>query len=1340
MKNLKFKFTVLLIFIVSITTVYAGDPSFVRITSDNRLSENWVNAVQQDHWGFVWIGTKNGLDRYDGNTMKHYSVDDVVKKQGNHSVYSLYEDSFHQLWVGTGSGVYIYNPYTELFSLLDMKTDKGEQITNTVQQITADRKGNIWMVALSRGVFRYNVKQRKLKLYKNIPDKGAKTGYNNNEVRSICVLRNGEVWFGTVGAGLYRYDSRTDKLTEHVVTGKNGNSLVGKKIYSMCEYGEWIVLGENEGKLMKYNPRTKILTEVNAPNAHYKIIMSLASDGSELFVGTLNGLYIIDEQKGTEQEIKAKDNQLFGLLDSQINTIYLDYNHGLWIGTMMSGACYMPRKRIVFSNYLPTGLPNSLSSKRVRDMQIDKNGNVWIANEDAGVDVYYPKSDTFEKIPLSIYRGGSGRLALMADGNVMWSGIYKNGLDQIDIRTHAIKHYSPEDLGLQGDCSVFGLMRDSRGKVWIGTGTGLYVQSSGMHFKKVKQVADVTVPDIAQDKDGNVWVATMESGVYCINPKTGRSINYTPNNEDNGSITSRSVNSITIDHANNMWFSTDGGGICMFNRKTKRFKSYTEKDGLPDDVVYKILEDKHHYLWFGTGQGLVRLKPGTKEITVYRNNSGLLTNKYNYKSAVATRNGKLLFGGKNGFVAFDPLLAGKERDDSKVYITNLRVNNKEVHPAKDGILTTNILHAKEIELPYDMTNISFDISSLNYLGTEGNNYEYALVGVDREWNVTQDGRNIVYSQLQPGSYTLKVRHAGDDAHITELNIIVRHPWWSTMLARIIYLLLICIVIYAAFVWFRNKQVLKLTERNNRFIEEKDKELLRAKITFFTGITHEIRTPLTLINGSMENIQGLMMKVDDKDATAFQKNLGAIDKNCKRLLNLINQLLEFRKMDSNSMSLNFTNINIGTMMRSIVSRFEPTISGTNKTISLDMDSDDISMQADSEAVTKIVSNLLNNARKYSDTFIKVSVKVVDNHLELRFTNDGNKIPADKADEIFKPFIQLDDSHSVPGSGLGLPMARSLAEMHGGRLVVNTASAYNEFVLTLPMTQENVIETNNVTVDLAQESVTDDTAMATYSSPTHRGSKKHTVLIVEDNAEVMQMISDKLGECYNIVTACNGREGLDKVHSEPIDIIISDVMMPVMDGLEMCKQIKNDINVNSIPIIILTARQSFGDLLGGLKAGADVFLSKPFSMEELQVRIENLISSVLRHKVKTLSTNVPNVENCEMKGNNELLMEKIVQAINKNIGNSDFHVDMLAKEVGASRAQLHRKMKEMTGIPASEFIRNIRLEQAARLLSESKVNVTQVAYAVGFSNLAHFSTVFRAHFGVAPSEYMERNNIK
>ncbi len=1300
---------------------------FMPLDTRNGLSENHVKCILQDSWGFMWFGTKNGLNRYDGSTVKRYRVDDEVLKCGNHNVSALYEDAQHHLWVGTDQGVYIFEPSTETFRFFDTKSNLGVQVNNWIAQIVGDKYGNIWIVSPNQGAFRYEVSTKHLTQYTFSKKKG---DYHYNP-SSICVRKNGEVWIGTDHAGLLRYNPKS-KHTQRFVEDKKGLSMLGMEMYAICDYGDWIAIADHEGKLMKYNPTTRVLDEVHAPNVHYKLLRALLYDGKDLFVGTQDGLFIINEAIGKEEHIMENTLHPYGLVSNLIYSLYQDRNRGLWLGTIYNGVDYMPRNGMLFNNYIHIPETNTISSRNIHEMLNDSMGRIWIASEQGDIDIYDPRTGVFRKVPTTRYKGGNNRLALLQDGDKVWSGIFKNGIDVIDVHTLGIQHISPAELGIE-EASPYALFKDSKGRFWMGTGRGLYLKGDGYRFAKISVLPDFFTQDIAEDKNGNIWIATMGNGVYMFNPKTGRSVHFEYISGKN-SISSNSISSISFDHLGNLWFATDRGGLCHYDLKSKRFTTYSEAASLPDDVTYKVLEDNKHQLWFGTNHGLVCFDPQRNVVAVYNTNNGLIGNQFSYKSAVKTSNGTFLFGGVSGMLEFDP--SAYVPFNSKVFITNIRVNGHELRPGgEDGVLEKNILFTDKIHLPHDMNNVSFDVSNLNYGGTKSSYYEYKLEGIDKEWIKSPDGNNIAYSQLLPGKYILKVRTNGNDNTICKLVVIVDHPWYFTIWARLIYLLLLGTLVYYLLRRYHLRQVQKLERRERLMTEKRDKELLKAKISFFTDITHELRTPLTLINGSVESITE--EKVDNP---RVERNINAIDKNCKRLLNLTNQLLDFRKIDSNGMTLSYTSFNVCKMMSDIVDRFEPAINSLHKLITLDLKEDDVMLQADREAFTKIISNMLNNARKYSESFVQVELSLEDDKLKVAVINDGAKIPADKAEKIFKPFVRLDGTHQVSGSGIGLPMARSLAEMHGGTLNVDTSSEYNKFVLKLPLVQKGVVVTTEPTHEepmLHEDLLTSQNMFADENLSVDK-SKEYTVLVVEDNAEVAQMVAEKLAKEYNVLTAENGEDGLDKLSKNHIDIVVSDIMMPVMDGLQMTQKIKTNIETSHIPVILLTARQTLESNIEGLRSGADAYIVKPFSITHLLTQVQTLLENRKRERESFVHRPYLPSSKSSINKADENFLKKMTDLIVAHINQPEFNVEQLAAALCMSRSSLHRKIKDVSNLTPVDFIRLVRLKKAAELIRNNNYRVSEVCEMVGISSPSYFIKLFHKQFGMTPKEFADKKD--
>ena len=639
---------------------------FSHISGENGLSQSNVKSIIQDSYGFMWFGTKNGLNRFDGTSIVQMDCDDFVAGTGNHNISALFEDKERQLWVGTDRGVYRYNPALDVFTVVDLKTADGINMNNWVANIVADSVGNIWVVIPDQGVFRY--KDQKLYFYEVTNKKNFKTEAPD----CICVRANSEVWVGTWGVGLFRYNPKTDKFEQHC-EDKKGRSLKGKNINAICDYGDWIGIAIHEGEVMKYNPSTDELVTIDIPEASHTFIRNVMCFDNELWVGTHEGLFVVNEKKNRIAHLQQDLMRPFSLSDKIIYTIYRDREGGTWLGTMFGGVDYLPHHNLLFDKYVPGSDSNSLSTKRVREISMDTQGNIWIGTEDNGVNMLDVTTGKVKKIS-----DGKITLAMLVQGNQAFCGLFKQGLDVIQLPEGAVSHYSYEQLGI-GEGSVYSFFIDRKGNRWIGTGWGLYKAAPGSFaFRKVDEVGYDWIFDTFEDKDGTLWFASMGSGLWRYTPGKSLFKKYVNEEGKKNSLSSNSVSSVMQDSQGRIWISTDRGGICRYNPASDDFTTFSIEDGLPDDVAYKILEDDQQNLWFGTNRGLVRFNPDTKYVRVYTTKDGLLGNQFNYKSAVKGKDGKFYFGGIEGLIAFNPNSSEKSTYQAPVYISKFSIYNQEI--------------------------------------------------------------------------------------------------------------------------------------------------------------------------------------------------------------------------------------------------------------------------------------------------------------------------------------------------------------------------------------------------------------------------------------------------------------------------------------------------------------------------------------------------------------------------------------------------------------------------------------------------------------------------------------
>ncbi|MFA5329858.1 MAG: two-component regulator propeller domain-containing protein [Prolixibacteraceae bacterium] len=1309
------------------------DYYFTRINGENGLSQNNIKSIVQDSWGFMWFGSRNKLNRYDGISIKVFDVNDAVQKKSNNNIDALFEDSNKQLWVGTDKGIFIFDPVTEKFSFFNQKTKNGIQINDWVSDIRSDLDNNIWIVIPNQGLFLYHFAEKRLEHFKLggtlVPDQG------NPEC--MCIEQNGTVWIGTNGGGVYHYNKSKNTFTQYL-GNENGNSLKGQNIYTMCDYGEELVIGIHEGKLLKLHKRKNTLTDVDAPEVNYKIIRNVRFINEKLWVGTQFGLFVVDEKRKTVSHIQEEITNPHSLGDNVVEKIYEDKEGGIWVSSYYGGVSYLPNQGMNFEKYTPTLESGTISSKRISALREGENGNIWVGTEDGGLNILDPVTKTF--IQYGKDKGNQSYnmkiLSILLQKDKALVGYFKDGIDVIRLPDYHKSHLSGTQLGLV-EASPYALCEDRYGKIWLGNGWGVFVcDNKNLQFERITELGWLYVYDISEDSEGNIWIATMGNGVFKFDPTNRKIKHYSFKVDDPTSLSSNSVSSISETTNGDIWFSTDRGGICRYNKGTDNFTSFSIADGLPDDVAYKILEDKYKNLWFGTNKGLVRFNPSTKEIRVFTQNDGLLGNQFNYQSALATKSGKLYFGGYDGLIAFDPYQFKENKYIPPVFITKLNIYNKEpIIGGEDSPLAKSIIHTDKIILNHNQSNIGFDFVALSFTAPKSNRYAYKMENLEKEWTYTTEENSVSFSKLPPGDYILRIKGANNDGlwndREANLEITILPPWWQSKPALVAYFLLIVFSLYYLLLLNNRKHERNNLEKQKLFETEKEKEFYSAKVEFFTDIAHEIRTPLTLINGPLESLKE--MNIEDQDII---KNLHIMEENTNHLLSLINQLLDFRKIDNNKFLLKLKEYNINQIMEELYARFELMAEQRKKIIKLKMPETKITAILDKDGLSRILNNLFVNAMKYSNEQIIIELSVLKNQFfSIRISNDGELIPKEEAEKIFDPFYQLDKNRNVTAStGIGLSLARSLAQLHNGFLYLDTSVRdMNCFVIELPLVQEIQTFLNE------SNSKTDHYILENTEFHMEKGNIP-TLLILEDNKDVLAFIADKLKTSFIVEKATNGIEGLKILEKKNVDIIVSDVMMPEMDGYEFCSQVKNNVEYSHIPIILLTAKNDLESKIHGLTLGADAYIEKPFSFGHLTTQLNTLISNRMREREAFMKKPFLPIQQIGMNKGDEEFIEKIVEIINENITDANFNVEKLSELTNMSRSSLHRKITALSNLTPTDFIRLIRLKKSAEIIQEGKYLVGEVCYLVGINSSSYFIKLFHKQFGMTPKEYSKQSSIK
>ena len=810
--------------------------------------------------------------------------------------------------------------------------------------------------------------------------------------------------------------------------------------------------------------------------------------------------------------------------------------------------------------------------------------------------------------------------------------------------------------------------------------------------------------------------------------------NYLHDESNPKSLPYDKVVSVFEDSHRQVWLTTQGGGFCLFHPETETFTSYNLADGLPNDVIYQIVEDKEGLFWLTTNNGLVCFQPTTGAMKVYTTSNGLLGDQFNYRSSFETEDGTIYLGSIDGFVAFNPKNFSENKSLPSIVITDFLLFGKEVYVGEPGSpLEKSITFSDELVLQSNQNSFSFRVAALDFQAPRMSRIMYKLDGFDADWLTVGESPIVTYSNLRYGNYTFRVKVSNSDGVWNEegisLKVHILPPFYLSVWAYIVYALLIIGCSLYTVMYFKRRSNRKHRRQMEKFEQEKEREVYNAKIDFFTNVAHEIRTPLTLIKGPLENII-LKKQVD----TETREDLNVMKQNTERLLNLTNQLLDFRKTERQGFRLNFTECNVTEILKETHKRFTSLAKQKGLDFVLQMPEKDFYAHINQEAFTKIISNLLNNGVKYAESYVHISLAVPDtdggNSFRICTVNDGVIIPDAMKEEIFKPFVRFneqEDGKVTTGTGIGLALSRSLAELHQGTLTMGKGEENNTFCMTLPIVQDTTI-TLTTEVEVGTDKINEAPAEQAVEK-----DNRPTVLVAEDNPDMLAFVVRQLSKDYTVLTATNGAEALRVLDGNYVNLMISDVVMPVMDGFELCKTIKSDLNYSHIPIILLTAKTNIQSKIEGMELGADAYIEKPFSVEYLQACASNLIQN--REKLRQAFAESPFIaaNTMALTKADEEFIKKLNEVIRVNYANPEFSMDDMADNLNMSRSNFYRKIKGVLDLSPNEFLRLERLKKAAQLLKEGENRVNEICYMVGFNSPSYFAKCFQKQFGVLPKDF-------
>jgi signal transduction histidine kinase/ligand-binding sensor domain-containing protein/DNA-binding response OmpR family regulator len=1296
------------------SSLSAQDYYFKQYQVENGLSNNNVTSSIQDTHGFMWIGTRDGLNRFDGYTFRVFrDTDEGAKSIGNNWITSLALDNKGCLWVGTFMGIYKYNEKEENFSLIPFC--KGMRAKN----LSFDSSGNLWLI-LDGKLVKYNEQLDSHQTY-TIPDNGF--------LNSFCYTSTEKIWLVLSNGMLYQFDITSGEF--------QGNDLFshspGYKVKNLTSVypsisGEKLFIGSLTHGAKLFDIRTssyKDLMSKEIEQGEICVTDFVQIAPGEVWIASESGLYIYNLGKDSYTLINKRMLDPYSLSTNLLHTLFKDKENGIWLGSYSGGINYYAPFQ-PFQKFYAYPKENSLEGDIVHDITTDRYDNLWIATEDAGLNKldaltgkysHYKTQTGMNSLPHQNLHG------LVADGDNLWVGSLM-GIDLINIPNgRVIKHYS-----INQNKSVVIMKKIPNGMILVGTSNGMYVYNKvSDQFESIPQFPDnIKIQSIIEDHEGIIWAGTFNKGLYYFNPHDGKNGKFQhdtiPTNNSN------TINDIFEDHDNNLWFATQEG-LKKYDRQTGKVTRYTVKNGMPGNITFRILSDESKNLWVSTTNGLVWLNPQTSEIKVYKKEHGLITNQFNYNSSWKDKNGKMYFGMVKGMIGFYPKEIGNFENEIQVYLTNMTVLDNTFNAKRT---TIPISFASHITLKNSQSTFSIDFSSLTFVVPSMNEYAFCMEGLDKNWTYLNDSHTAYFTKLPPGNYVFKVKKsnltgAGNESPV-ELKITVLAPWWLSYVAMLFYFVLF-IGITVLIIKRAKKQNQKKIDQSIKQLEyKKEKELYQAKINFFINVAHEIRTPLTLITGPLDKVIN-----NNKLPEDTQNYLSIMDKNAKQLLKLVDQLLDFRKTELQGYSLNYEKRDIVAILYENFNRFKDAAKQNKLSFNVSTNTKKLDISVDEEALVKILSNLLLNAIKYARTQILVTFTYneCDDYFAIDVINDGQPIQKAIREKIFEPFFRGENAEFKPGTGLGLPLARSLAEMHSGTLtLLDSETELITFRLRLPV---NLADSINLRDDAKDGIDTDSTIQTEYTFDI----SKPTILIVEDNEEMKNFIGHEINSVYNVLTAVNGEKAMSILYEFSVQLIVSDVMMPVMDGFSLLKKVKTDLDYSHVPVILLTAKNTLQSRLEGLELGADAYIEKPFTVDILLAQITNLLNN--RNSIRSYYFNSPiaNLNSMAHTKADEIFLESLNEIIIENIANTNFDVEMIAEQMHMSRPTLYRKIKAISNLAPNELIRICRLKKAAELIIHGKLSLCEISEKVGFSSQSYFSRSFSKQFEISPSDYANSN---
>lgn len=1343
------------------------------------LSQAVVNSIAEDSQSFIWVATSDGLNRFDAHSFK------VFKHQkGNTSgisgnfIQAILKDKDGTLWISSREGLQKFDPNFEIFKLYTngLSIPNGPSL-NDVSCITEGSSNNLWVTWYAHGFGSFDKTTEKFTVYNwsSLPS------LSSGQTLSILDDSHGLLWVGTQNGGLHVFNIKNGQVVskaEALSDPANVPSLNIRCIVQDRNKNIWI--GTSRGLVVYLRNQNKFVNFNFNAVIKEKTILSLLPDVNEnLWIGTQgNGIFRLDLR---QFDTHRSENFTFTHLESlagydisnkTVQSFYEDDHKNIWAGTHGDGVYMISSEKEKFIKYQKLiNKGSTFTATSFYGMCYDPEGNLWLGTDGNGL---YKRglSDNTDTHFFSDGRKGSItdnaiQSALCDSRGRLWFGTYAQGLFQFDRSTGTFTRYQYRDKYPKrtGPQDVRVIMEDSKHTIWVGTNRGglcridpatkTYANPNTFHGI----LRDGDVRSMAEDTSGNLWLGFYGDGLYKFNDSTKSLTPYFHTPAGRNFIDSRIVYSVNFDDSGRLWIGSADNGLYVYDFNTDVLRNFTEEKGLANNTVYAILIDKNTG-WVSTNSGVSKIETPSFTITNYDVLDGLQPGQFNAGAALFNKNsGYMCFGGTEGLNVFYPEQIKDVAQKPKAIITGLEIFNRpvSVRDTIDGkvILDQVINRTKEISLDHDQAVITFEFIGLNYSYPEKNNYAYKLEGLDNTWNFVGGQRSATYRYLKPGQYEFKVKvlNHGDawdneDDEYASLEVIINPPFWQTPQAYMLYFIAAALLGFVGYKVGKKQLPLRKRLKIEKAQRKHERRMAMEKLTFFTEISHEFRTPLTLIIGPIEE---MLSKEDSQSPTA--RKLIMVHRNANKLLNLINKLLDYRKVESGNVILKIRETDIIPFIEETYESFKDLAAKKNIRYNFQTEVPSVKVWFDSEKLEMILTNILSNSFKYIGTgneiglFVstQLSDKYPHGRVCIRVKDNGIGIPKKHLGSIFDWFYKGDNS-GLMNSGIGLSLARKLVHLHKGEIYVeSTEGKGSTFSVKIPLGKDH-FKPDEITIVTDEPSENNAALMSAAIDSDDDGPVKRAIpslLIIEDDEEIRLFLREYFENEYKIFEAANGDDGLDMANTYHPDLIISDIMMPGKDGIEVCQILKSHMRTSHIPIILLTAKTSMVHHKQGIETGADAYITKPFSPDILALTIGNLLQS--RNQLMMFYRNLfvgnggGSATGNDLVSPDEAFLKTVFEQLSSNLDKPDFNVAELSGMLSMSRSLVYKKIKMLTGLSPTEYIRSLRLQEAAKLLRSHKYKVFEVVYMVGFSDLKYFRQSFAKEFGVSPSEYMKNPDV-